>query len=107
AATINGQLALLSSPLTDGDVVEIHTQQTGVAGPSADWLEFVRTPQAQLNIEKRLGIREGPDNSPPLPLRDRARIGLQTIRMELHLRQRRLPDDRRLHEVAAALGYPD
>jgi GTP pyrophosphokinase len=107
AATINGQLAFLSSPVTDGDVVEIHIQQTEIAGPSADWLDFVRTPQAQLNIEKSLGLRDQPDNAPPLPLRDRARIGLHAIRMELHLRQRRLANDRRLHEVAAALGYPD
>jgi GTP pyrophosphokinase len=39
AATVNGQLTFLSSPLADGDVVEIHTEDGGTAdgapaGPS-------------------------------------------------------------------------
>jgi GTP pyrophosphokinase len=108
AATVNGQLAFLSSPLTDGDVVEIHTQDRAQSdGPSAEWLGFVRTPQAQLHIEKRLGVRDDPRKAPPLPLRDRARIGLNAIRMELHWRERRLANERLLHTVTAALGYPD
>jgi len=108
AATVNGQLAFLSSPLTDGDVVEIHTQESGVVdGPSREWLDFVRTPQAQLHIEKRLGIRDNPEEAPPLPLRDRAQIGLNAIHMELHWRERRLANDRLLHAVTAVLGYPD
>jgi GTP diphosphokinase / guanosine-3',5'-bis(diphosphate) 3'-diphosphatase len=108
AATVNGQLVLLSVPLADGDVVEIHTQAAEHAeGPSAEWLGFVRTPQAQLNIEKRLGLRDQPDKAPPLPLRNRALIGLYAIRMELHWRERRLANERLLHAVTAGLGYPD
>jgi GTP pyrophosphokinase len=105
AATVNGQLAFLSSPLADGDVIEIHTQDA--SGPSVEWLEFVRTPAAQLHIEKRLGLRDDPQTAPPLPLHHRAQIGLKTIRMELHWRERRLGNERLLHEVATALGYPD
>ncbi len=108
AATVNGQLVILSSPLADGDVVEIHTQDADLAeGPSADWLTFVRTPQAQLHIEKSLGLRDEPENAPPLPLNNRAVIGLNAIRMELHWRERRLANDRLLHAVTATLGYPD
>jgi GTP pyrophosphokinase len=108
AATVNGQLAFLSSPLADGDVIEIHTQDPSVAeGPSPDWLEFVRTPRAQLHIEKRLGLRDDPETAPPLPLRNRAQIGINAIRMELHLRQRRLANERLLQGVVASLGYPD
>jgi len=108
AATINGQLALLSSPLADGDVIEIHAQEPESAtGPERSWLEFVRTPLAQLHIEERLGIRNAPDLAPPLPLRDRALIGLNAIRMELHWRERRLANDRILLAVTAELGYPD
>jgi GTP pyrophosphokinase len=112
AATVNGQLTFLSSPLADGDVVEIHTQDgensdgTPV-GPSADWLTFVRTPLAQLHIEERLGIRETPENSPPLPVQTRARIGLAAIRLELHRRERKLASQRLLIAVTAELGYPD
>jgi len=57
AATVNGQLTFLSSPLADGDVVEIHTLAEGEteadgrpAGPSPEWLTFFRTPPAQLHI---------------------------------------------------------
>jgi GTP pyrophosphokinase len=108
AATVNGALVLLSAPLADGDVVEIHTQEEAHAeGPAPEWLSFVRTPQAQLHIEKSLGLRDEPENAPPLPLRNRALIGLHAIRMELHWRERRLANERLLHAVTAALGYPD
>src|SRR5262249_41830291 len=48
AATVNGQLAFLSSPLADGDVVEIHTAGPDETrdpdgkpiGPSPQWLTF-------------------------------------------------------------------
>jgi GTP pyrophosphokinase len=52
-------------------------------------------------------VRDDPRKAPPLPLRDRARIGLNAIRMELHWRERRLANTSVLHAVTAALGYPD
>jgi len=107
AATVNGQLAFLASPLADGDVVEIHTQDPQTAaGPAAEWLGQVRTPRAQLHLEQRLGVRR-PEHAPPLPVRNRAVIGLNAIRMELHWRERRLAKDGLLQAVAADLGYPD
>jgi len=110
AATVNGQLTFLSSPLADGDVVEIHTQnpdETEPAGPLAEWLTFVRTPVAQLHIEERLRIRDDPATAPPLPLAARARIGLAAIRMELRRRERRLGGEKPLLDLAAELGYPN
>ncbi len=114
AATVNGQLTFLSSPLADGDVVEIHTLAEGEtdadgrpAGPSPEWLTFVRTPLAQLHIEERLRIRDDPESAPPLPLAQRARIGLAGIRMELRRRERRLAGEKPLLALAADLGYPD
>ena len=108
AAAVNGQLVILSLPLSDGDVVEIHTQDPEHAdGPSPDWLSFVRTPQAQLHIEKALGLRDEPETAPPIPLRNRALIGFNAIRMELHWRERRLASERLLYAVTAALGFPD
>jgi guanosine-3',5'-bis(diphosphate) 3'-pyrophosphohydrolase len=108
AAAVNGQLVILSLPLSDGDVVEIHVQDPEQAeGPSPEWLTFVRTPQAQLHIEKALGVRDDPEKAPPLPLRNRALIGMNAIRMELHWRERRLADERLLHAVTAALGFSD
>jgi len=112
AATVNGQLTFLSSPLADGDVVEIHTQDEGTAdgvpaGPSPEWLTFVRTPVAQLHIEERLGVRDDPETAPPLPVAARARIGLAAIRMELRRRERRLAGEGLLLALTAELGYPD
>jgi GTP diphosphokinase / guanosine-3',5'-bis(diphosphate) 3'-diphosphatase len=51
-ARVNGQLVPLASALSDGDVVEILTTASEGTGPSKDWLEFVRTPQAQLKVRQ-------------------------------------------------------
>jgi GTP pyrophosphokinase len=117
AATVNGQLTFLSSPLVDGDVVEIHTAKPEETrdsdgkpiGPSPEWLTFVRTPHAQLHIERRLGLRAGtdPDNSPPVPFAARVRIGRSAIGMELYRRDRVLPSDAPLVSMADELGYLD
>jgi guanosine-3',5'-bis(diphosphate) 3'-pyrophosphohydrolase len=117
AATVNGQLAFLSSPLTDGDVVEIHTagphetkgEDGKPIGPSPEWLTFVRTPKAQLHIERRLGVRTetDPDKAPPLPVPSRVRIGRAAISMELRRRGRGLASDKPLLELASDLGYTD
>jgi GTP pyrophosphokinase len=117
AATVNGQLAFLSSPLADGDVVEIHTagpdETTGSdghpIGPSEEWLGFVRTPHAQLQIERWLRRQEEPDpaTAPPLPIPARVRIGRAAIGMELRRRERSLASDMPLISLATAMGYPD
>jgi guanosine-3',5'-bis(diphosphate) 3'-pyrophosphohydrolase len=51
-ARVNGQLVSLGIALSDGDVVEVLTTTSPDTGPSKDWLEFVRTPQAQLKIRQ-------------------------------------------------------
>jgi guanosine-3',5'-bis(diphosphate) 3'-pyrophosphohydrolase len=110
AATVNGQLAFLSSPLADGDVVEIHTSSPGESkGPSPEWLTFVRTPRAQLHIERRLGLRARPDpnRDGPLSFPTRVRIGRTAISMELARRERVLPSDGPLLAIADELEYPD
>jgi guanosine-3',5'-bis(diphosphate) 3'-pyrophosphohydrolase len=117
AATVNGQLTFLSSPLVDGDVVEIHTAQADETrdaegkpiGPSPEWLTFVRTPHAQLHIERRLGVRAvaDPEMSTPVAFKARVRIGRSAIGMELYRRDRVLPSDAPLITLADELGYPD
>jgi GTP pyrophosphokinase len=75
AATVNGQLAFLSSPLADGDVVEIHTAALDETrdpdgkpiGPSPEWLTFVRTPERPAPDRAAPGRRPGrhrPRNRP-------------------------------------------
>jgi GTP pyrophosphokinase len=117
AATVNGQLAFLSSPLADGDVVEIHTagpdEEYGPdgkpIGPSPEWLTFVRSPHAQLHIERSLALDSDvdPENAPPLPVPARVRIGRAAIGLELRRRGRGLVSDMPLVSLAEALGYPD
>ncbi|GMA96980.1 GTP pyrophosphokinase [Pseudolysinimonas kribbensis] len=49
-AKVNGRLVPLESALSSGDVVEIFTSKNPDAGPSQDWLTFVRSPRARNKI---------------------------------------------------------
>jgi GTP diphosphokinase / guanosine-3',5'-bis(diphosphate) 3'-diphosphatase len=49
-ARVNGRLVPLESSLANGDVVEIFTSKAETAGPSRDWLTFVRSPRARNKI---------------------------------------------------------
>ncbi|MBB5749107.1 bifunctional (p)ppGpp synthetase/guanosine-3',5'-bis(diphosphate) 3'-pyrophosphohydrolase [Micrococcus sp. TA1] len=49
-ARVNGKLVPLNSELHHGDWVEIFTSRTEGAGPSQDWLGFVRSPRARNKI---------------------------------------------------------
>jgi len=50
SAKINGKIASLDSPLSNGDIVEIITKRNKF--PSKDWLTFVKTPLARSQIKK-------------------------------------------------------
>ena len=52
SARVNGRLVGLTSPLADGDVVEIFTSDSENPGPSRDWLDQVRTPKARVRIRQ-------------------------------------------------------
>jgi len=49
-ARVNGRLVSLESPLDNGDVVEVFTSKAQNAGPSRDWLTFVKSPRARSKI---------------------------------------------------------
>ena len=51
-ARVNGRLVPLDSPLSNGDSVEILTSKAVTAGPSRDWLAFVKTPRARTKIRQ-------------------------------------------------------
>src|SRR5215475_6479044 len=118
-AYINGRLKSLSSPLLDGDVVEIltrggipgaepddedHAVTDGRAtGPAREWLDFVRSPQARLEITRWFTARTDMVAS----LEQRIRLGRATIGLALRAQGRVLGDERPLRELAATLGYPD
>jgi GTP pyrophosphokinase len=49
-ARVNGRLVPLESTLENGDTVEIFTSKSESAGPSQDWLTFVKSPRARTKI---------------------------------------------------------
>jgi GTP pyrophosphokinase len=49
-AKVNGRLVPLESELGSGDVVEVFTSKNPDAGPSQDWLNFVKSPRARNKI---------------------------------------------------------
>jgi GTP diphosphokinase / guanosine-3',5'-bis(diphosphate) 3'-diphosphatase len=51
-ARVNGRLVPLESPLDNGDVVEVFTSKAQSAGPSRDWLTFVKSPRARSKIRQ-------------------------------------------------------
>ncbi|PRY30168.1 RelA/SpoT family protein [Pseudosporangium ferrugineum] len=112
AATINGRLAPLSSQLRDGDVVEIFTEtdgrvevEPGIAprGPRKEWLGFVKSTQAQMQINRYFAE----ENSPGISIADKVRLGRATIGLTLRKHDRGLASEVPLRRLAEELGYPD
>jgi guanosine-3',5'-bis(diphosphate) 3'-pyrophosphohydrolase len=102
AATVNGRPAPLTAPLSDGDRVElIHAAPGDPAGPSRDWLRAARTPVAQLQIGTFFADHE------PRSLAEKVRSGRIALARALRQRDRALPNDQTLAELATERGYPD
>jgi len=100
-ARVNGRLVALDSALNSGDTVEIFTSKVEGAGPSRDWLQFVRTPKAKAKIRQWFS-------------RERRVDAIETGREELAraLRREGLPVQRlvksqALATVVEALHYAD
>jgi GTP diphosphokinase / guanosine-3',5'-bis(diphosphate) 3'-diphosphatase len=51
-ARVNGRLVPLESTIDNGDVVEVLTSKADSAGPSRDWLAFVRSARARNKIRQ-------------------------------------------------------
>ncbi|MEV6524813.1 bifunctional (p)ppGpp synthetase/guanosine-3',5'-bis(diphosphate) 3'-pyrophosphohydrolase [Longispora sp. NPDC051575] len=51
-ARVNGKLVPLESSLNNGDVIEIFTSKSETAGPTQDWLGFVKSPRARTKIRQ-------------------------------------------------------
>ncbi|WP_306209398.1 RelA/SpoT family protein [Actinoplanes sp. RD1] len=111
AATINGRLAPLSSELRDGDVVEIFSENEGQVpaapgaqkGPRKEWLEFVKSTQAQMQIKRHFSE----ENAPGISIQDKVRLGRATIGLTLRKHDRGLASEVPLRRLAEELGYPD
>lgn len=53
-ARVNGRLTSLSSPLSDGDTVQLLLAQDASSGPAAEWLDHAKTPAARIAISSWL-----------------------------------------------------
>ncbi|KFI79951.1 RelA/SpoT family protein [Bifidobacterium pseudolongum] len=51
-ARVNGRLVPLDTKLENGDTVEVLTSKSDTAGPSRDWLSFVKSPKARNKIRQ-------------------------------------------------------
>lgn len=100
-AKVNGRLVPLSTPLDSGDIVEVITSKSPDAGPSRDWLKFVRTGKAKTKIKQWFqkerrdqAISEGKEQMTALLKRETP--GLSSAEQTRHLK-----------EIAAELGQKD
>jgi GTP pyrophosphokinase len=100
-ARLGGRLVPLSSILHDGDVVEIICTDPASSGPSRDWLDFVKTPHARLQISQWFETGE------PATIAHKVRIGRTAIGLALRQRERGLAGDELLMALATKLGFPD
>jgi len=112
AARINGRLAPLSSELDEGDVVEIFTETGGKsgldlaiapAGPRKEWLSFVKSPNAQMQINRWFAKHQ----EPGISIADKVRLGRAIIGLILRKHDRGLASDLPLRQLAEELDYPD
>ncbi len=100
-ARVNGRLVPLESTLENGDVVEVFTSRAQGAGPSRDWLTFVKSPRARNKI-KHWFSKERRDEA--------IEQGKEAIAKQLRkegLPLQRLLSHETLTAVANSLKYPD
>ena len=109
AATINGRLAPLSSRLEEGDVVEIFTAPEDPnhphthVGPHREWLDFVKSPHARMQINRWFAEH----TEPTISIADKVRLGRATIGLLLSKHQRGIATEAPLQRLAEEMGFPD
>jgi len=100
-ARVNGRLVPLESTLETGDAVEVFTSKAANAGPSRDWLTFVRSPRARTKIRQWF-TRERREEAIET---GRNAIARQMRKQDLPLQ--RLLSHEALNAVAQELRYTD
>jgi GTP pyrophosphokinase len=100
-AKVNGRLVPLETTLQSGDSVEIFTSKSPDAGPSKDWLNFVKSPRARAKIKQwfAVGRREEAIES--------GKEMLAKAMRKQNLPLQRLMSADELVKLAGELRYPD
>jgi GTP pyrophosphokinase len=103
-ARVNGRLVPLESQLEHGDVVEVFTSKSPNAGPSRDWLGFVKSPRARSKIRhwftkerREEAIEQGKDQIARLMRKE----GLPLKRVMTHDSLTQAANELRLPDVSA------
>ncbi|MFL6060079.1 MAG: RelA/SpoT family protein, partial [Marmoricola sp.] len=103
-ARVNGRLVPLESKLEHGDVVEVFTSKSPNAGPSRDWLGFVKSPRARSKIRhwftkerREEAIEQGKDQIARLMRKE----GVSLKRVMTHDSLTQVANDFRLADVSA------
>jgi GTP pyrophosphokinase len=100
-AKVNGRLVPLESELQSGDSVEIFTSKNPDAGPSKDWLNFVKSPRARSKI-KGWFTRERRDEAI-----EQGRDAIARAMRKQNLPLQKLMSQDSFTDVAAQLRYDD
>ncbi len=99
-AKVGGKLVPLDYPLRTGDTVEILTSRAPDAGPSQDWLQFVKTPRARNKIRQWFSRERREDAL------EQGREALHRLLRKQNVPFKRLATEEALEQVAAELKYP-
>jgi len=100
-ARVNGRLVPLDSKLDNGDAVEIFTSKAQNAGPSRDWLSYVKSPRARTKIRQWFAKERRED-----AIEDGKQAIARAIRKQGLPLQRLLSDDA-LGTLARDMHYTD
>ena len=103
-ARVNGRLVPLESVLEHGDVVEVFTSKSPNAGPTRDWLTFVKSPRARSKIRhwftkerREEAIEQGKEQIGRLMRKE----GLSLKRVMTHESLTQVANDLKLVDVSA------
>lgn len=100
-ARVNGRLVPLESTLDNGDVVEIFTSKADAAGPSRDWLTFVRSPRARNKIRQWFSKERREEAV------EQGKESIAKAMRKQHLPIQRLMSHETLVALASEMRYPD
>jgi guanosine-3',5'-bis(diphosphate) 3'-pyrophosphohydrolase len=100
-AKVNGRLVPLESSLTSGDVIEVLTSKNPDAGPSKDWLNFVKSTRTRNKI-KQWFTKERRDEAI-----EQGKDAIARAMRKQNLPLQKLMTQDSLGEIASKLNYDD
>ena len=88
---------IFTAPEEDPDNPRTHT------GPQPEWLDFVKSPHARMQINRWFAEHQ----EPTISIADKVRLGRATIGLMLSKYERGIATEAPLRRLAEEMGYPD